>query len=339
MKAALIYDEVTARGDGSWVEAEYESPETIEALLGAMAAHCEEVVPIPLRVSLVEDMRREAPDLALNIAEGREGPSRESIVPIVLDHLGIPYTGSDGVALGISLNKALTKRLAAGAGIRTPRSAVFESGAEAAGRCDELEFPVLVKPNFGGSSVGIGPDSLVHDPQDLPALVDHHVALYEQPCLVEHYVTGVDVTVGLLGNGQPEVLPAGKVTTSNGMYSARAKEKHDRQITCPCRLPKGLAERLANWSRRVYDLIGARDFARVDYILDEGGRAHFLEINPLPGLSPYYGVFPVLAAAAGYSHTDLIGAIMDLALERYRRTRSPAYERLAGRAAQQCHHC
>ncbi len=329
MKAALIYDQVTDGGPASWVEAEYESPETIEALTAAIGQHCEEAVAIPLGTSFVAELRRHRPDLAFNIAEGVAGPSRESIVPAVLDLLGIPYTGSDAVTLGISLNKAVAKRLAECEGIRTPSFGVFESGAEATGHLADMEFPVLLKPNFGGSSVGIGPASVVRCPSRAPALVDEYVARYDQPCLVERYVRGVDVTVGLLGNGDVEVLPPAKIVTADGMYSARVKEMHDRRIVCPCELPEELERELADWSLRIYKAIGARDFARVDFIVDGEGRAWFLEINPLPGLSPYYGVMPVLAQAAGYSHSDLIGAIMALALERRGRSRSLTHERLA----------
>ncbi|MHC4479371.1 MAG: D-alanine--D-alanine ligase family protein [Planctomycetota bacterium] len=339
MKAALIYDELTPGGPASWVEAEYESPETIEALLAAIEAHCGEAVPVRFGPALADELERLEPELAFNIAEGREGPSRESIAAIILDHLGIPYTGSDGVALGISLNKALTKHLARGIGIRTPRFGVFESGRQAAARVDGLRFPLLLKPNFGGSSVGVGPEGIAWEPDQLERLVGEYVDHYGQPCLVEEYVHGVDVTVGLLGNGQVEVLPPARIVTADGMYSARDKERHEREIICPCRLPGGLAGKLAEWSLKIYDLIGARDFARVDYLLDDEGRAHFLEINPLPGLSPYYGVFPVLAAPAGYDHAELIGRIIDLALERSRTARSSTDERLAGAAAQQCHHC
>ena len=343
MKTALIYDEPTSvgpgRGERSWVEAEYETPETIAALLAAIGRHCDVAVPLPLGPGLVDDLKREAPDLAFNIAEGLEGPSRESIVPVILDHLGIPYTGSDGVALGISLNKALTKALVAGAGVRTPASAVFASSPEANEGSGELDYPVLVKPNFGGSSVGIGPDSIVRRPADLAAVVEREVALYSQPCLVEHFVAGTDVTVGLLGNGELEAFPPAKVIAPGGLYSEEVKDAHERQVVCPCKLPPGLEEQLVVWAKTVYRLIGARDFARIDYIVDDGGRAYFLEINPLPGLSPYYGVYPVQAAAAGREHTDLIGAIMSHAIKRHSDARSRKHEPVAGRAGQQCKDC
>ncbi len=332
MRTALIYDEKSADGPASWVEAEYESPETVRALLSAIGAHCDEAVGVPFGPRLVEELKEVRPDLAFNIAEGREGPQRESIVPAVLDYLGIAYTGSDGVSLGVSLNKAMTKRLALRAGVPTPPFRLFESGAQARAAAGELAYPVLAKPNYGGSSAGIEPTSVLHEPDGLAELVDEMVAAYRQPCLVEGYVRGTDVTVGLLGNGEVQVLPVGEIRTAQGMYSGEVKRHHDREVVCPCELPEGLAEQLTDWSLRIWKALGARDFGRVDYMLDEDGRAWFLEINPLPGLSPYYGVYPVLAEAAGYSHTALIGEIMRLAIERDHGSRSSTDVRFAGTA-------
>jgi D-alanine--D-alanine ligase len=329
MRTALIYDEKTPDARGGWVEAEYESPETVRALLKAIGAHCEEAVGVPFGPRLVEDLKVLKPDLAFNIAEGREGPQRESIVPAVLDYLAIPYTGSDGVTLGVSLDKALTKRLALQLGVPTPPFGLFESGAQAREAADELDYPVLVKPNYGGSSAGIEADSVLHGPAGLPELVDRMAGVFRQPCLVEGYVRGRDVTVGLLGNGRVQVLPAGEIRTARGLYGQEAKRRHDREVVCPCELPAGLEEQLADRSLRIYRAIGGRDFARVDFMLDGAGRPWFLEINPLPGLSPYYGVFPVLAEAAGYSHTALIGEIMRLATQRYHESRSFPDVRLA----------
>ena len=85
----------------------------------------------------------------------------------------------------------------------------------------------------------------------------------------------------------------------------------------------------------VFRAVGARDFGRADFLLDDEGGLWFLEINPLPGLSPFYGVLPVLAEAAGYAHEELIGRIMAMALEGSRAKERAIHERLAGRAAQQ----
>ena len=306
MKTALIYDDTAPQGRDSWVEAEYETPRTIQALLEALEEHCDKAVPIALGPRLIEKIKKEKPDLAFNIAEGRRGPTRESIVPIILEYLNIPYTGSDGITLGISLNKALTKRIAAQVGIRTPSFQVFQSGSEVTQHLGELEFPVLLKPNFGGSGVGITPESVIYDADRLSTLISEYVARYNQSCLVEDYINGTDVTVGLLGNLSVEVLPPGKTVIYEGK----------RKVICPFPISRSLREQLTDWSLKIYGLLGAVDFSRLDYIVDKEDRAHFLEINPLPGLSPYYGIMPVLAATAGYTFSDLIGAIMEKALMR-----------------------
>ncbi len=306
MKTALIYDDTAPEGRDSWVEAEYETPRTIQALLEALEEHCDKVVPISFGPTLIEKIRQERPDLVFNIAEGRRGPARESIVPIILEYFGIPYTGSDGITLGISLNKALTKRVAAQVGIRTPSFQVFQSGAEIVQHLGELEFPVFIKPNFGGSKVGVTPQSVVYDVDTLSTLVSEYVARYNQPCLVENYINGTDVTVGLLGNLPVEVLPPGKVVIHEGK----------RKVICSFPLSRSLRKQLVNWSLKIYGLIGAVDLSRFDYTVDKEGRAYFLEINPLPCLNPYGGFMPVLAAAAGYTFSDLIGTIMEKALAR-----------------------
>ncbi len=343
MKTALIYDEMTPDGRAGWVEAEYESPETIQALLDAIAEHCDEAVAVPFDEGLIGRLHMERPDLAFNIAEGRAGASRETIVPCVLEYLQVPYTGSDGVALGVSLNKAMTKQLAMRAGVPTPEFSLFRETWQVEEAAGSLPYPVLAKPNYGGSSVGIELDSVVEGPDRLVPVVQEHLRVYEQPCLVERYVRGSDVTVGLLGSEQGagiEVLPVGRIEAPDGLYSAHVKQSHERRVLCPCDLPEGVEEQLIDWALRVYRAIGARDFARVDFMVDEGGEAHFLEINPLPGLSPFYGVYPVLATAAGYDHSALIGRIMEVAMDRYaRKTRSMQHGRLATAVAQQHHNC
>lgn len=338
MKIALIYDEATPGGEGLWVEAEYESPDTIEALLEAIGRHCERAVPVRLGPDTVEVLERERPDLAFNIAEGSEGPSRETLAPAMLDYLGIPYTASDGVTLGVSLNKAMTKRLARDLDIPTPEFRLFHSAQEAEAVAEELDYPLLVKPNYGGSSVGVGPASIVREPGELPGHVGCCICRYQQPCLAEGYVDGFDVTVGLLGNDEPEVLPIGRVVAPGGMYSEMTKKLHEREIVCPYSLSEPLERRLKDWTLALYRAIGARDLARVDYMMDTDGNAWMLEINPLPGLSPFYGVYPVLAEAAGYDYVGLIGRIIDLALERSAAEERTTDERLATGTARRYQH-
>lgn len=309
MKTALIYDKIASRGKKSWVDAEYETPETIDALLKAIQAHSDEAVSIAFGPGLVDELIDQGPDLVFNIAEGHSGPCRESIVPSILEYLNIPYTGSDGVTLGVSLNKTLTKRLATAMGIHTPRFYLFKSSQEVAKLDKELDFPLLLKPNFGGSRIGIEPACVVHDWESLSRSISDYMLRYGRPCLAEEHIEGTDVTIGLLGNSPVEVLPAGKIITQKGK----------RKVVCPFSLSRSLERELGSSSLKIYELIGAMDLSRLDYILDKKGQLYFLEINPLPGLSPYYGIMPILAQAAGYGYEELIGRIIKVALERHRK--------------------
>lgn len=309
MKTALIYDKIHSEGKKFWVDSEYETPETIKALLKAIQAHSDEAISIAFGPELVGQLIDQHPDLVFNIAEGHSGPCRESIIPLVLEYLNIPYTGSDGVTLGLSLNKALTKRLATAVGVRTPRFFLFKSSQEVAELGKDFDFPLLLKPNFGGSRIGIEPDWVFHDWKNLSTSVSDYILRYNQPCLAEEYIEGTDVTIGLLGDSPVEVLPAGETITQKG----------ERKVVCSFSLPCSLGRELRNSSLKIYELIGARDLSRLDYILENKAQLYFLEINPLPGLSPYYGIMPVLAEAAGYSYERLIGRIIKVALQRHRK--------------------
>lgn len=309
MKTALVYDKIASGDEKSWVDAEYETQETINVLLKAIQTYGDEALSIAFGPGLVDQLMDQHPDLAFNITEGHSGPCRESIVPSILEYLNIPYTGSDGVTLGVSLNKALTKRLAAAVGIRTPRFYLFESSQGVLELDKEPNFPLLLKPNFAGSRIGIERACLVHDWKNLSSSIGDYILRYDQPCLAEEYIEGTDVTIGLLGNAPIEVLPAAKIITQKGR----------RKVVCPFSLPRSLERELRNSSLKIHELIGARDLSRLDYILDKKSQLHFLEINPLPGLSPYYGIMPLLAKAAGYSYEELIGRIIKAALERYRK--------------------
>ena len=318
MKIALVYDEApdTACPDGVPEDfgAEYEDAPTIEAMLEAIRANCHDAVPLALGEDFPARVRELAPDMAFNIAEGVRGPTRESIVPAWLDQLGVPYTGPDGLTLAMSLDKALTKTLAAAAGVRTPPFRRVSHLDDLAG-CD-LEFPLFVKPNSEGSSMGVRRSSLVNTRQDLKSQVAWVLETYREDCLVEEFAPGREFCVAMLGNGEPEVLPIVEVRSPGSFYSYEDKSEHHKELVCPAQLEQGAAEEMREMAREILRALRCRDLARADFKVDVAGRPSFLEINPLPGLSPYYGIFPRQALAAGYAYTELIGRLIDLATER-----------------------
>ncbi len=318
MKVALAYDGLLPPGGPGEVPedlgAEYESERTIQSLLDAIRACGHEAFGLPFGEDLPGRILQMRPDLVFNIAEGVYGPARESIVPGWLDHLGIPYTGSDGLVLAVSLDKALTKSLIASCGVRTPSSLRVREMADLEEM--HLEFPVFVKPNAEGSSMGIRGRSLVATPAELELQAAWVLETYRQDCLVEEFVPGREFCVGMLGNGMPRLLPVVEIVSPRDFYSYEEKHEHRRELTCPADIPEELAGEMLEMGLKVFRVLGCRDLARVDFKLDRDGRPSFLEINPLPGLSPYYGIFMCQAEAAGLSHSELIGSIIDSVLER-----------------------
>ena len=317
MKVALAYDEVP---DPDLVGrlpkdcgAEFEDSQTIQTLIRTIRTCGYDAVEVPLGVDFPQRIRDISPDLVFNIAEGLQGPGRESIVPAWLDHLGIAYTGSDGLSLALSLDKALTKTLVGTNGVRTPPFQRIISERDFPEI--DLPFPLFVKPNAEGSSMGIRHGSRVENSQTLKKQVRRILQTYKD-CLVETFAPGREFCVGILGNEHPQILPIAEVLTDGSFYSYEEKHAHRKELVCPAAVHQELGDTMQNMALKVFETLGCRDLARVDFKLDASGQPAFLEINPLPGLSPYYGIFAHQAGAAGISYDNMIGRIIEIALRR-----------------------
>jgi D-alanine-D-alanine ligase len=319
LRVALVYDRMlggppSADLPEDW-DAEYEDAPTIAALLSAISACGHEAVGIAFGEDFPAQVRRAQPDLVLNTAEGVRGPARESIVPAWLDHLGIPYAGSDGLVLALTLDKALTKTILATRGIHTPRFRRVADLRELDGL--DLAFPLFVKPNSEGSSMGIRATSVVGTPEELARQVAWVLSTYKEDCLVEEFAPGREFCVGMLGNEDLEVFPIVEVRKpADRPYDDVGKPR--KELLDPADLPEQTAQEMRSAAVEAFRTLRCRDLARVDFRLDAAGRPAFLEINPLPGLSPFYSIYPYQAKMAGLSHEELIGRIVEVALQRVR---------------------
>ncbi|GMR04898.1 MAG: ATP-grasp domain-containing protein [Thermodesulfobacteriota bacterium] len=311
--------------------AEWGDPVTVESVRDAILERHEEVVMIEADEGAYEKLRSSRPEMVFNMAEGLRGESRESQLPAIMDMLGIPYTGSAPLTLGLCLNKARTKELLSSYNIPTSRFAVIEDGDVDLDRC--LGFPMIVKPLFEGSSKGIRNDSVVHDSRQLREKVLSVRQTYRQPVLVEEYLAGREFTIAVLGNGPAmEALPIVEIDYSalpegvTHIYSYEARWMLDGPenpldiFACPApvneRLKVGL-EKAALDACRVMDI---KDWCRVDIRCNSVGAPHVLELNPLPGIlmdPRRNSCFPRAARAAGMTFTDLVNRVIDLAAERY----------------------
>ena len=311
--------------------AEYDTEETISAVAAALSRR--------YRVTRVEGDRRAYarlrqlhPDLVFNISEGFAGPNRESHIPILCEILGLAYTGSDALTLGICLDKARTKEILAYHQIPTARFEVVAPGASAT-LLASFRLPAMVKPLREGSSMGIRNDSLVRTRAQLRARVREIHRAYRQPALVEEFLPGREFTVGMLGNAPAyEILPLVEINHRvlpkgvNPVYGYEAKWVWDDPakplpiLVCPAKIPAALNKRIRALVGRALDVLGVRDWARVDLRLDAEGNPNLLELNPLPGILPDPGensALPAAARAAGYCYAELILKVAAIALRRH----------------------
>jgi D-alanine-D-alanine ligase len=254
-------------------------------------------------------------DVIFNIAEGRHGFGREAQVPALLDAYQIPYTFSDPLVSALTLHKGMTKHLLRDMGLPTAPWAIVAEPNEAAGV--QLEFPLLGKPVAEGTSKGIGSDAVARDPGQLRALCERLLATYRQPVLVESFLPGRELTVGLVGTGAAawslgaleDTLLAGadaEVCTFRNKEQCESLVRYQRVDDDDARAAAALA-------LRAWRGLGCRDAGRVDVRADAEGRPSFIEVNPLAGLRPGVGDLPIMCNMAGMPFRDLIGAIIDSA--------------------------
>lgn len=308
------------------IEAEFDEPETVEAIANALRQGGYEPVVVEATSDFPQNLEAAAPDIVFNIAEGQEGPNREAQVPALLEALGIPYTGSDALTLAQTLSKALTNQVAQNHSIKTPACRLIPP-AEASASIylgDKLDFPVLVKPNAEGSSKGISDDCVAQDLHHLRTLVESLRTTCAGDLLVEQYIDGREFTVGVLGNGdelrifEPMEIIYNKLRGSYKVYSYEVKRNFRDYISyeCPSSLEIQMIKQLKHDAEAIYRIFGCRDYARLDFRLAADNQVYFIEINPIPGLAPDYSDYPMLAAFNGMEYDELICTMLESALKR-----------------------
>jgi len=257
-------------------------------------------------------------DLVFNIAEGLFGLLRESQIPALLDAYQIPYVFSEGFVLAICLHKGLTKDVVRKAGVATADFCTL-SHPEDYKKVD-LPYPLFLKPVAGGTGIGITASSKVTNPGQLKSVSQAMLAAYEQPVLVETYLSGREFTVGITGTGD-DAVSTGVMEiiidhqSDGGIYSYKTKQEY--VTTTRYEKPEAAAWKaceavaLAAWQA-----LGCRDGGRVDVKMDEKGVVHFLEVNPLAGLHPIDSDLPILSRMHGLSYDELIARIVHSAQKR-----------------------
>jgi D-alanine-D-alanine ligase len=301
---------------------EYDSIDTVRAIRN-------ELERLGHKVSLLHSGRRfldailqEPVDLVFNIAEGSGGRCREAHIPALCEMMRVPFTHSDALTLSLSLDKGLAMQVAKSAGLPTPFQYIVHSREEIRELIPPL--PVIIKPQHEGSSMGIRNDCLIRSHEALRDGAKRLLDMYRQPVIVEEFLPGKELTVGILGNRPPEIIGVMEIapvrgTTENFLYSIETKRDYRRLVSYACP-PTGLPEATIVEAGRIalktFELFGCCDIARVDLRLDGKGHPRLLEINPLPGLSPVYSDLCIMASLVRLPYGKLIESILDAAIER-----------------------
>jgi D-alanine-D-alanine ligase len=326
MRIGLSYDLKTEVLNTSLTDdalEEYDSAETIEIITDAIEVKGHQVVWLGGGKRFLDSIRREEVDFVFNIAEGRGNyRSREAQEPSVLEMLNIPYSGSDPQTLAVCLDKPLAKKIISLEGVKTPRWLVVDDReSRSILSLERFSFPVIIKPAYEGSSKGIRYSSIAHSMHHAVNEVRRLLELYRQPVMVEEFIEGDEVTVGIIGNRHPKIvgvmriLPRNK--TRNFVYSVEVKRDYEALIDyeCPALLKADVIDKIEEDSLDAFNVLGCRDFARIDFRVTTDGTPYFIEINPLPGLGIYSDLI-IMAIKMGWTHQGIIGAVLDAALER-----------------------
>lgn len=342
MNIGLTYDlrsEYLAAGYSEIETAEFDRGETIDSLAGALESlghHVDRVGHVrQLAARLVSSDRW---DLVFNICEGLSGPSREAQVPCLLETYGVPCVFSDALRMALCLEKGLTKTIAAAAGVPTSPFVTVASMADV----EKVPFdgPWFVKPIAEGTGKGCDPASIVRRREDLAPACDRLLEQYRQPVLVERFLPGREVTVGILGTGdEAEVLGTLEIVLAEEaeqeVYSYENKERCEtlveyRPVSSRDDAMVAEAERIALHAWKALD---CRDGGRIDLRCDTEGRPFFLEVNPLAGLHPHHSDLPMIATSVGMPYVELIGRIVASAAKRIPTIAAAAASGRAGEAA------
>ena len=235
---------------------------------------------------------------------GRYG--EDGTIQGALELMGIPYTGSGVMASSVGMDKWRTKLLWRAAGIATPDFAVVAADSDFAAIERQLGLPLFVKPANEGSSIGI---SKVKQAGGLKAA--YELAAKADPLVIaEQFVGGGEYTVGILGD---HALPIIRIVPANEFYDYEAKYlRDDTQYLCPCGLPAEQEARIQAEALQAFRTVGGRGWGRVDFLMDEAGKHHFLEVNTSPGMTDH-SLVPMGAKAAGIGFDDLVVKILEMA--------------------------
>jgi len=297
------------------------------AVKEALISFDHDVLFFDVNETTFEKLRKAKIDIAFNVCERFNGSSFfEPHVAAMLELLQIPYTGSGPLTLAMCMNKARVKEILMHHEIPTPKFQVFYSKNKKLN--PELRFPFIVKPTCMDNSVGITNKAIVRNEKELRTRIAYVLRVYNQPVLVEEFIEGRELAVGVLGNnGNAQVLPIfehafpgeqkyNKILNYDSKWNTESEAYHEISEICPSPLPKYLEAKIRRICLDIHKILDVKDYGRVDIRLSPDGIPYVLEMNPNPGISVDCQI-PIAAETIGLTYNEMLHEILKKAMERY----------------------
>ena len=241
-------------------------------------------------------------DRAFIMLHGRYG--EDGTIQVALELMGIPYTGSGVMASAVGMDKWRTKLLWRAVGLPIPEFVMLDENSDFAAVERQLGLPLFVKPACEGSSIGV---SKVRQPGELQTAW-REAAKHDALVIAEQAILGGEYTVAILGE---QVLPIIKIVPATDFYDYEAKYlRDDTQYLCPCGLPEAREMELRAQALEAFLALGCRGWGRVDFLMDDAGRAYLLEVNTSPGMTDH-SLVPMAARVAGISYEQLVLLVLE----------------------------
>ena len=318
MKIAVIQDPLSQAPEDS-PRSHVETPGLIASELKSLG---HDTYVQTVNAELSADLEEIQPDLAFNLASRTITMGGLAEGPAVLEAMGIQFTGSSAAACTLAYDKTESKFTFESRNVPMPKYAVIEN-LDQAHIPNSLDYPLFIKPVFGGCSRGIIPSSLVPDEASFKENLKQVSSQCSTPLLVEEFITGREFSVGILGFPEPEILPILEIIYPEdegnpGFRDFSTKMFHTGQQDrkCPADIPDVLAKQIGDTAMQAFTALGCRDYARVDLRLARDDQPLVLEVNALPSLFPETSSLIRMAGAAGIGFEDLIARILSFARTR-----------------------
>ncbi len=262
---------------------------------------------------LSEKLREVGPDVAVVALHGKYG--EDGCVQGLLEILGIPYTGPGVMASSLAMNKIMTKKIFVYEKIPTPEFMVIDGEKFSPPEISQIvlnkmKLPVVIKSASQGSSIGI---CFAFQEEDVRNGILECLK-YDNEILVEQFIKGRELTVSIMGNSEPVVLPVLEIVSQSGVYDYHAKYTSGASSHFPAELPEAVDKEIREIAARAYRALGCKGLSRVDFLLSENNEPYVLELNTSPGMTAT-SLFPDAARAAGIEFPDLIERLINYAFE------------------------